>query len=243
VLITDPRAAGIAFTTVDDTFSYIGIPFSALRPRPRARARHGRRIRQSPALPRINGSRTRLHSPPGLFGPIVLGPIADVTRNGDFSYAAGRHRRVGPRVPEALVRYPEQRLVDLRSLQVQLAWIASSSTAPGIPSAFGRLRAPRWTPYRPARWGMSPCSPQNEWTSCHRLDNSGYNPFERLYAGREIFFPEIGQNPRPALCRLRPVHLVATPLGRVRRWSPNRSTVTENERTRHMRVPRLDQGS
>jgi hypothetical protein len=62
VLIADAHAAAITFTTVDGLFSCTDIPVSALGSRPRARARHGRRIRQSSAPARINGSRSRLHS-------------------------------------------------------------------------------------------------------------------------------------------------------------------------------------
>jgi len=32
----------------------------------------------------------------------------------------------------------------------------------------------------------------NEWTDCHRLNNGGYNPLERLAAVREVFFAEPG---------------------------------------------------
>ena len=32
----------------------------------------------------------------------------------------------------------------------------------------------------------------NEWTDCHRVDNGGYNPLERLAALRALFFPQPG---------------------------------------------------
>jgi hypothetical protein len=33
----------------------------------------------------------------------------------------------------------------------------------------------------------------NEWTDCHRTNNGGYNPLERLAKGRDVFFPTPGQ--------------------------------------------------
>jgi hypothetical protein len=33
----------------------------------------------------------------------------------------------------------------------------------------------------------------NEWTDCHRLNNGGYNPLERLAKIREVFFPKPGR--------------------------------------------------
>lgn len=33
----------------------------------------------------------------------------------------------------------------------------------------------------------------NEWTDCHRLNNGGYNPLERLAAVRSVFFPQPGR--------------------------------------------------
>jgi hypothetical protein len=33
----------------------------------------------------------------------------------------------------------------------------------------------------------------NEWTDCHRLNNGGYNPLERLAKVRSVFFPVTGQ--------------------------------------------------
>src|SRR3954452_7221278 len=39
----------------------------------------------------------------------------------------------------------------------------------------------------------------NEWTDCHRPNNGGYNPLERLAKIRSVFFPKpgftLGQNP------------------------------------------------
>ena len=33
----------------------------------------------------------------------------------------------------------------------------------------------------------------NEWTDCHRANNGGYNPLERLAKVRQMFFPKPGQ--------------------------------------------------
>jgi len=33
----------------------------------------------------------------------------------------------------------------------------------------------------------------NEWTDCHRVNNGGYNPLERLARIRQVFFPEPGR--------------------------------------------------
>jgi hypothetical protein len=39
----------------------------------------------------------------------------------------------------------------------------------------------------------------NEWTDCHRVNNGGYNPLERLATVRQVFFPQpgrtLGQHP------------------------------------------------
>jgi hypothetical protein len=41
----------------------------------------------------------------------------------------------------------------------------------------------------------------NEWTDCHRVNNGGYNPLERLDAVRSLFFPKpgktLGRHPAP----------------------------------------------
>jgi hypothetical protein len=43
----------------------------------------------------------------------------------------------------------------------------------------------------PTRWSTP--SGDNEWTDCHRPNNGGYNPLERLAKVRQVFFPQPGQ--------------------------------------------------
>lgn len=35
----------------------------------------------------------------------------------------------------------------------------------------------------------------DEWTGCHRANDGGYNPFERLAKIRQVFFPSPGRSP------------------------------------------------
>ena len=74
-----------------------------------------------------------------------------------------------------------------------------SSRTPRRPPApsteIGEAPTARWAGAAPGRSRGEPASVHgdNEWTDCHRPNNGGYNPLERLAKVRATFFPSPGR--------------------------------------------------